>query len=399
MSSRRAARLVVHRRLGVWTAPVARPGTVLENHHLDPDVEARQTRCMFTSSSARSDSSSFSSSSSAKKPGTSMSIPSAFAYCATRVRQSDYENFLCLMWLPKEHRPAALALRAFNVETASALGVTKEPQLALMRLRWWRDVVDAIHDSSSDDDTNTGNKNNIPDHPVAIALHSLLGNGKGSARTRRWLKQVADARVKDAEMGMEHRTPSGVQWLEMYAENSSSSLLYAQLDLGGIRDTNADHAASHLGKAVGITNLLRGTKHHAGQRRCYLPIDVCAKHGLAVEDLYRFEAKRDAPTDEALKNAVHEVASLAKQHLDSASAMAGQLAQSPGKQSGKSAKQSGNSTTLKPQTVLLPAAATRAYLENLERLDFDVYHPALLKNASPLFTFGKIAWAAVMGKY
>jgi hypothetical protein len=79
-----------------------------------------------------------------------MSVASAFEYCATRVRQLDYENYLCALFLPREHRPAALALRAFNAETASALGATKEPQLALMRLKWWRDAVDAAHDADED---------------------------------------------------------------------------------------------------------------------------------------------------------------------------------------------------------------------------------------------------------
>jgi len=35
--------------------------------------------------------------------------------------------------------------------------------------------------------------------------------------------------------------------LETYAENTSGSLNYLTLETLGIRDTNADHAASHLG--------------------------------------------------------------------------------------------------------------------------------------------------------
>jgi len=38
-----------------------------------------------------------------------------------------------------------------------------------------------------------------------------------------------------------------------------------QLDLAGVKDSNADHAASHLGKAIGITAILRGTAHHASK--------------------------------------------------------------------------------------------------------------------------------------
>jgi phytoene/squalene synthetase len=53
-----------------------------------------------------------------------------------------------------------------------------------------------------------------------------------------------------------------------------------------------------LGKAIGIANLLRGTHAHSAQRRCYIPADVCARHGVSTEDVYR------AKPSEELRNAV-----------------------------------------------------------------------------------------------
>lgn len=38
-----------------------------------------------------------------------------------------------------------------------------------------------------------------------------------------------------------------------------------QLELAGIRNTDADHAASHLGKAIGLATVLRGTSRHAAR--------------------------------------------------------------------------------------------------------------------------------------
>ena len=66
--------------------------------------------------------------------------------------------------------------------------------------------------------------------------------------------------------------PPGVPFLEAYAHASSSTLLFLLLDLTGIRNTEADHAATHLGKAVGIANLLRGTHAHSAQRRQGAPV-------------------------------------------------------------------------------------------------------------------------------
>lgn len=321
-----------------------------------------------------------------------MSVASAFEYCATRVRQLDYENYLCALFLPREHRPAALALRAFNAETASALGATKEPQLALMRLKWWRDAVDAAHDADAD----------LPDHPVAIALRAVLATqtsgSTGGARTKAWLRRIADARVRDAEMGLENQTPGSVAFLEAYAESTSSSVLYLQLDLGGLRDTSADHAASHLGKALGMVNLLRGTPAHAKQRRCYLPLDVCAKHGAVAEDVYR------GKTTEAIKDAAHEVASVAKAHLDSARGMAStlrekRLANAKTKTKTTVKENAPSWTPVKPETVFLPAIAASTYLEKLEKADFDAFHPSLAQPQPPLVAQAKIAWAAFTGKY
>ena len=40
-----------------------------------------------------------------------------------------------------------------------------------------------------------------------------------------------------------------------------------QMAAAGLQDSAADHACSHLGKAVAIATILRGTGHHA--RRCF----------------------------------------------------------------------------------------------------------------------------------
>lgn len=58
-------------------------------------------------------------------------------------------------------------------------------------------------------------------------------------------------------------------------------LLYLQLAAVGVQNRDADHAASHLGKALGLTTLLRGTPFHASQRRSYLPIELCVQHNVS----------------------------------------------------------------------------------------------------------------------
>lgn len=48
---------------------------------------------------------------------------------------------------------------------------------------------------------------------------------------------------------------------------SASKGIDAQGRVANVDDELFDHAASHLGKAVGISNLLRGTAYHAARCR------------------------------------------------------------------------------------------------------------------------------------
>ena len=70
-----------------------------------------------------------------------------------------------------------------------------------------------------------------------------------------------------------------------------------------------DHASSHLGKAIGITQLLRGTVYHAQRRRVYLPTDLMSREGVTHDQLTRGEPSAE------LNNVVYEVASTAKVRL------------------------------------------------------------------------------------
>ena len=56
----------------------------------------------------------------------------------------------------------------------------------------------------------------------------------------------------------------------------------------GIASRDADHAASHLGKAAGICLVLRGTPFQAARRRALLPVEVCARHKVSQEELFRW---------------------------------------------------------------------------------------------------------------
>lgn len=65
--------------------------------------------------------------------------------------------------------------------------------------------------------------------------------------------------------------------LEEYGEMTQSSLLYLTLETLDVRSVEADHVASHIGKALAIATLLRGTPFHCSAHQRYLPSEVLTR--------------------------------------------------------------------------------------------------------------------------
>lgn len=285
-------------------------------------------------------------------------LRAAFRHCVEIVRARDYETYLCTLALPRASAPAAFAVRALNAETGSVVGNAESVDAAVARLMWWRETMTA------------GSAGTRAGHPVALATLAALGN-EPNARARTWMRRMIEARIADARSDGPPRT---IADLERYASDAHGSALTLALDACGVRNADADHAVSHLGKAIGLSALLRGTVAHAKQRRCYLPSDACARHGVSTESVYRMEPS------EGVRNVAHEVASAAKGHLDSARAMASRVPDDA-----------------KP--FLLQAVPVGRYLDALEARDFDVFDEAVAKGGAPLLTQGAIAWHAFKRAY
>lgn len=65
--------------------------------------------------------------------------------------------------------------------------------------------------------------------------------------------------------------------LEVYAENTRSLLLYLNLHLLNIDDSNALTAASHIGRCLGICDILKKIPFYIAKHRSYMPTEVLLK--------------------------------------------------------------------------------------------------------------------------
>ncbi len=175
---------------------------------------------------------------------------------ATLVRQHDPDRFLTALFAPPERRDVLLALYAFNHELARAREVASEPMLALIRLQWWREVVDGA----------------TRRHAVASPLATAIDSG---LLQRADLHALIDAREVEAEP----EVATLADW-HNYVLAGAGGIAVAAARLLGAPEPDA---LRPLGAGYGVAGLLRSVTVLAAHGRCLLPVDLLAAQGLSPE--------------------------------------------------------------------------------------------------------------------
>lgn len=317
--------------------------------------------------------------------------------CLTKARKFDSPSYTLQTFIPPSARDAYLSIRALNIELARIPDIVSNSAVGALRMQFWRDNLNRTF------------ANTPPKEPVAILLHQALTSlqsrydGISTSVMKGWFMKVINTR----EQYMDNRPYTNMDALEMYAENTYSTLMYLTLAFLPLQSMAADHVASHIGKAAGIAAVLRGLpliafppppNHHsnnaafggalggnAGGRQgaVVLPLDIMAETGVKEEDVLRYGA--EAP---GLKDAIFAVATRANDHLITAREMLKNL--QTGKDAGHEFEHQGEdghhyaesentqvSNVERGFSVFMQAVPTRLWLEKLEKLDFDVFKPEL----------------------
>lgn len=172
------------------------------------------------------------------------------------VRRHDPDRFLTALFAPADKRDTLLTLYAFNHELARAREVVSQPPLALIRLHWWREVVEGAPRR----------------HEVAEPLRAAIDRGELHADD---LLSVIEAREIEAEPAIET-----LDVWRAYLQESAGGLAVAA---GRLLGAPEPEALRPLGAAYGAAGVLRSVTSLARQQRCLLPADVLAEHGLSPE--------------------------------------------------------------------------------------------------------------------
>jgi 15-cis-phytoene synthase len=194
---------------------------------------------------------------------------------AAIVRRHDPDRFLTALFAPAERRETLMTLYAFNHELARAREVVSQPMLALMRLAWWREVVDGAQRH----------------HEVATPLRAALDRDE---LDRAELLHLIEAREVEAEPSI----PTLDAWRAYLAGSAGGLMVIA----GRLLGAPEPEALRPLGAAYGAAGVLRSVPVLAAQGRCLLPDDVLAAHGLSPE------AAIAAPRSLALRRVKEELA-------------------------------------------------------------------------------------------
>ncbi len=184
---------------------------------------------------------------------------------AQLVRRHDPDRFFCTLFAPPALREALFTLYAFNHELARAREVASEPMLALIRLQWWREVVEGT----------------AKRHEVATPLSDAIAQGLLLPTD---LLAMIDGREREADASI----PDLAAWQAYLSATAGTLAVAAGRLLGGDR-AQLDRLRA-LGTAYGMAGQLRSVGVLARAGRCQLPEDALAAQGLTVHDVIAHRA-------------------------------------------------------------------------------------------------------------
>jgi len=274
-------------------------------------------------------------------------------YCSDQVRRFDHDRYLCTLFIPGQARPHVLALHAFNVEVARVHELVREPMMGLIRLQWWREVVEGAREGVT------------REHPVALGLAEAVRAGGLPLEP---FERLLVARESD----FQEEPPQDLAALEGYAEATSSTLVELVLAVLGLNAGGAREAGHHIGIAWALTGLLRAVPIHASRRRSFLPRDLVERAGLDVESVF---AGRPGS---GLREVVEQIAARAREHLDAARALRREMPN-------------------EAVPALLQAVLADRYLDRLEAAGFAPFDASV--QASPGDRALRLLWAALRRRY
>lgn len=271
-----------------------------------------------------------------------------FTALGESVRRQDHDRYAATMFAAPALRQDLWVLLAFNQELAQIRQQVREPMAGMIRLQWWRDVIEGCRADEA------------ARHPVAGPLRQLINQYRLDPAD---FLRLLEARGQDLDRVA---FPTQGDWLR-YGEESSGILTR----LAARVLTGADEsAATAVGTAWALTGLLRSLPFHLAQGWLTLPVDVLARFDLEPEAVLaaKAEPSRLAAVVMALLPTVEALLRQARRDGAPRAALA----------------------------AVLPAVMASAYVRRIACLNGNVFDSrAFRSRPMPL----RLSWAALRGRF
>jgi len=231
---------------------------------------------------------------SARRPPGADALGDANRHCAALARAHARDQWLGALYASENARDALLALASFDTEIRRALVRAHDPNLAAMRLSWWRGVIVGERREEA-----AGN-------PVALALRAAID---AYALPGAWLEAMLDARLQEIAPQDDFNLAA---FRAFAGESEGARLRLAARIAAGGHDLDEADAHAPAGMALALTRLLYQLPFKAGAAPTLIPADVAARHGTSAPE---FDARRASP---GIVAACSELRSLAREELQEA---------------------------------------------------------------------------------
>jgi phytoene synthase len=175
------------------------------------------------------------------------------------LRRHDPDRFLTVLFAPPERRETLITLYAFNHELARAREVASQALLALIRLQWWREVVEGQARS----------------HEVGTPLLAMIADGRLDRPT---LLALIEARETEVDGDL----PTLDAW-RAWLMAGAGGLAVAAGQALGVTEPAMLEGLRLRGAAYGVGGLLRSRVVLAAQGRAPWPGDLLAERDLTPE--------------------------------------------------------------------------------------------------------------------
>ena len=172
------------------------------------------------------------------------------------VRRHDPDRFLTALFAPADRRDALMTLYGFNHELARAPEVASQPMLALIRLQWWREVVEGVPKR----------------HEIASPLSDAIAAGLLDPTD---LLAMIEAREREVEDTLE----TFEDWQAWLWQGAGAVSVAAARLLGAPEP----ELFRRFGAAYGGAGVLCSVSILARAGRCLLPLERLAAEGLSPE--------------------------------------------------------------------------------------------------------------------